>query len=186
MLLFGPGGTGKSLAYRALQGELAARGWEVPIFVLSSSSMEDKYIGESQKRIEAWFSMARKQAPCILVMEEVDSVMKSRDLCAGAETHHGKLQSELLHQMQREKLPPGVILICNTNRAWVIDPAFTRRMSKVYMRLPSKKERYTYCCKEFDKVSSKFSFDPSGGARAGLDDIAVLRMIRKFSDSLVK
>lgn len=186
ILLYGPGGTGKSFAYQSLQGHLHQMDWKMPIFVLSASSMEDKYIGESQKRVAAWFSMCKKQAPCIMVMEEIDSVMKSRDLSPNGTDHHLKLQTELLHQMQREKLPPGVILICTTNRAWVLDPAFNRRMTQVYMRLPNANERYGYLCTHLDQVRKKFFFDLGHGERATMDEFKVLKMIRKFSDTLVK
>lgn len=99
IMLYGPGGTGKSHSVMAIQGEFRKKGRKLPVLSISVGSMLDKYvpaeisfcsifapihfvhlfrryIGESEKRVAAMMSLSKKLAPCLLVLEEVDSVFQ--------------------------------------------------------------------------------------------------------------
>lgn len=128
--LYGPPGTGKSLCYKALSGVL--RSWELPIhipfFVVLPSVLEDKYHGETQKKVSALFDMVAKVGPAVVVFEEVDALFAARDRGGngGDSSHQSKTTSELLVHLEDSELPPGVIVICTTNNVWNV------RISKLY------------------------------------------------------
>lgn len=122
VLLYGPPGTGKTLLARALAKEC-----NVPFFAVSGSDFVEMFVGVGSKRISDMFEKARKAAPCILFIDEVESLAAKRgaDVDGGASEHKSTL-GKLLTEMDGLSGRPGVLVIAATNRPEILDPAFLR------------------------------------------------------------
>ncbi len=135
--LYGPPGTGKTSLFRALMFKL---GKKFTYAYLTASTLQNKFHGESEKRLQASFEDARKNTPCIDFIDEVDSIMKTRDQKSGGSGLTG-LKTTLLENLCGIRGGnKGVILVSATNFPWHLEPAFVRRSQMIYVGLPDSVE----------------------------------------------
>jgi len=123
VLLVGPPGTGKTLLARAIAGEA-----QVPFFSISASEFIELFVGVGASRVRDLFEQAKKQAPCIVFIDELDALGKSRaanSVFAGNDEREQTL-NQLLAGMDGFEPNAGVILLAATNRPEVLDPALLR------------------------------------------------------------
>ena len=122
VLLMGPPGTGKTLLARAIAGEA-----EVPCFAMAGSEFVDRFAGVGAARVRDLFEQGRRNAPCILFLDELDAVGRRREpgLGAGGDERDQTL-NQLLVELDGFQGREGVILIAATNRPDVLDPALLR------------------------------------------------------------
>jgi cell division protease FtsH len=122
VLLYGPPGTGKTLLARAVAGEAG-----VPFFTLSGSDFVEMYAGVGASRVRDLFDEARKQAPAIIFVDEIDAVGRHRGGGGGAgNEEREQTLNQLLVEMDGFDVDTGVIFIAATNRPDVLDPALLR------------------------------------------------------------
>jgi cell division protease FtsH len=122
VLLVGPPGTGKTLLARAVAGEA-----NVPFFTISGSHFVEMYVGVGAARVRDLFAQARKSAPCIIFMDEIDAVGRRRGAgVGGGNDEREQTLNQLLVEMDGFETSAGVILIAATNRPDVLDPALLR------------------------------------------------------------
>lgn len=123
VLLVGPPGTGKTLLAKALAGEADAS-----FIALSGSDFANRFIGAGKERIEATFKVARKNKPCIIFIDEIDSVAANRDGSGtdGAREHTTTI-NKLLTEMDGFEESEGITVLAATNRIDVLDPAILRK-----------------------------------------------------------
>ncbi|OAD79189.1 hypothetical protein PHYBLDRAFT_14343 [Phycomyces blakesleeanus NRRL 1555(-)] len=137
VLLFGPPGTGKTMLAKAVAKESGSRMLEI-----QSSDIYDMYVGEGEKNVKAIFSLARKLAPCVVFIDEVDSIMRKRR----SDTNSG-LHREIINQFMVEwdglsSDNQGVMVMAATNRPFDLDDAVLRRMPRrVLVDLPKEDDR---------------------------------------------
>ena len=121
VLLSGPPGTGKTLLARALAAEA-----HIPFFSLSGSDFVEKYVGVGAARVRNLFDQARKQAPCIVFIDEIDALGKSRNNDNGGNDERDQTLNQLLVELDGFDRETLVLLIGATNRPDIIDPALMR------------------------------------------------------------
>lgn len=121
VLLSGPPGTGKTLLARALAAEAG-----IPFFSLSGSDFVEKYVGVGASRVRSLFTQARKQAPCIVFIDEIDALGKSRQSDGGGNDEREQTLNQLLVELDGFDEDSLVVLIGATNRPEIIDPALMR------------------------------------------------------------
>ncbi len=123
VLLVGPPGTGKTLLAKAVAGEAG-----VPFFSLSGSEFVEMFVGLGAARMRDRFEEARKRAPCIVFIDELDAIGKSRGGVAALSTHDEREQTlnQLLVEMDGFEATAGVIIMAATNRPEVLDQALLR------------------------------------------------------------
>jgi cell division protease FtsH len=122
VLLVGPPGTGKTLLARAIAGEA-----EVPYFTISGSDFVEMFVGVGASRVRDMFEQAKKNAPCIVFVDEIDAVGRSRGAgLGGGHDEREQTLNQLLVEMDGFEVTEGVILIAATNRPDVLDPALLR------------------------------------------------------------
>ena len=122
VLLVGPPGTGKTLLARAVAGEA-----EVPFFSMSASEFIEMYVGVGASRIRNLFAQAKKSAPCIIFIDELDAVGRRRDSgSGGASDERNQALNQLLVEMDGFSVNPGIVVIAATNRPEILDPALMR------------------------------------------------------------
>ncbi len=121
-LLVGPPGTGKTLLARAIAGEAA-----VPFFTISGSDFVEMFVGVGASRVRDMFEQAKKNAPCIVFIDEIDAVGRHRGAgYGGGNDEREQTLNQLLVEMDGFEANEGVILIAATNRPDVLDPALLR------------------------------------------------------------
>ncbi len=121
-LLVGPPGTGKTLLARAIAGEA-----NVPFFTISGSDFVEMFVGVGASRVRDMFEQAKKSAPCIIFIDEIDAVGRSRGAgLGGGNDEREQTLNQLLVEMDGFETNEGVILIAATNRPDVLDPALLR------------------------------------------------------------
>ncbi|XP_019751487.1 AFG3-like protein 1 [Hippocampus comes] len=121
-LLSGPPGTGKTLLAKATAGEA-----QVPFITVSGSEFQEIFVGVGAARIRDTFAMARKNAPCILFIDEIDAVGKKRGGGNfGDQSEQENTLNQLLVEMHGFKSSTNVVVLAGTNRAEVLDPALMR------------------------------------------------------------
>ena len=121
-LLVGPPGTGKTLLARAVAGEA-----NVPFFTISGSDFVEMFVGVGASRVRDMFEQAKKNAPCIIFIDEIDAVGRSRGAgLGGGNDEREQTLNQLLVEMDGFEANEGIILIAATNRPDVLDPALLR------------------------------------------------------------
>ncbi|MDE1937790.1 MAG: ATP-dependent zinc metalloprotease FtsH [Alphaproteobacteria bacterium] len=122
VLLVGPPGTGKTLLARAIAGEA-----NVPFFTISGSDFVEMFVGVGASRVRDMFEQAKKNAPCIFFIDEIDAVGRHRGAgLGGGNDEREQTLNQLLVEMDGFESTEGVILIAATNRPDVLDPALLR------------------------------------------------------------
>jgi cell division protease FtsH len=122
VLLMGPPGTGKTLLARAVAGEAG-----VPFFSISGSDFVEMFVGVGASRVRDMFEQAKKHAPCIVFIDEIDAVGRQRGAgLGGGNDEREQTLNQLLVEMDGFESNEGVILIAATNRPDVLDPALLR------------------------------------------------------------
>jgi len=121
-LLIGPPGTGKTLLARAVAGEA-----EVPFFTISGSDFVEMFVGVGASRVRDMFEQGRRNAPCIIFIDEIDAVGRSRGAgLGGGNDEREQTLNQILVEMDGFDTQEGIILVAATNRPDVLDPALLR------------------------------------------------------------
>ena len=121
-LLVGPPGTGKTLLAKAVAGEA-----HVPFFSLSGSDFVEMFVGVGASRVRQLFEEAKKNAPCIIFIDEIDAIGKSRDSrYGGGNDEREQTLNQLLAEMDGFDTSKGLLILAATNRPEVLDPALLR------------------------------------------------------------
>lgn len=142
VILVGPTGTGKTLLAKAVAGEA-----QVPFFSLSGSEFVEMFVGVGASRVRDLFKRAKEKAPCIIFIDEIDAIGRSRGkgaFMSGANDERESTLNQLLTEMDGFGTNTGVIVLAATNRADMLDPALTRpgRFDRhIYLELPNLNER---------------------------------------------
>ncbi len=122
VLMVGPPGTGKTLLAKAIAGEA-----KVPFFSISGSDFVEMFVGVGASRVRDMFEQAKKQAPCIIFIDEIDAVGRHRGAgMGGGHDEREQTLNQLLVEMDGFEVNDGVIVIAATNRPDVLDPALLR------------------------------------------------------------
>ncbi|MBN8996151.1 MAG: ATP-dependent zinc metalloprotease FtsH [Rhizobiales bacterium] len=122
VLLVGPPGTGKTLVARAVAGEA-----NVPFFTISGSDFVEMFVGVGASRVRDMFEQAKKNAPCIIFIDEIDAVGRHRGAgLGGGNDEREQTLNQLLVEMDGFEQNEGIIIIAATNRPDVLDPALLR------------------------------------------------------------
>ena len=120
-LLVGPPGTGKTLLAKAVAGEA-----NVPFFSLSGSDFVEMFVGVGASRVRDLFKQAQSMAPCIIFIDEIDAIGKSRDNQMGGNDEREQTLNQLLAEMDGFDTNKGLLVLAATNRPEVLDPALLR------------------------------------------------------------
>lgn len=120
-LLVGPPGTGKTLLAKAVAGEA-----KVPFYFLSGSDFMELYVGVGASRVRNLFKQAQQTAPCIIFIDEVDSIGRSRGGYSGGDGEQQQTLNQLLSEMDGMDSSKGLLMLAATNRPEVLDPALLR------------------------------------------------------------
>ena len=120
-LLVGPPGTGKTLLAKAVAGEA-----NVPFFSLSGSDFVEMYVGVGASRVRDLFRQAQEAAPCIIFIDEIDAIGKSRDSRYGGNDEREQTLNQLLSEMDGFDSSKGLLVLGATNRPEILDPALLR------------------------------------------------------------
>jgi len=122
VLMVGPPGTGKTLLAKAIAGEA-----NVPFFTISGSDFVEMFVGVGASRVRDMFEQARKNAPCIIFIDEIDAVGRARSTgMSGGHEEREQTLNQLLVEMDGFEANEGIILIAATNRADILDKALLR------------------------------------------------------------
>lgn len=120
-LLVGPPGTGKTLLAKAVAGEA-----KVPFFSLSGSAFVEMYVGVGASRVRDLFKQAQQSAPCIVFIDEIDAIGKTRDTAMGGNDEREQTLNQLLAEMDGFDTNTGLLILAATNRPEILDPALLR------------------------------------------------------------
>ncbi len=120
-LLVGPPGTGKTLLAKAVAGEAG-----VPFFSLSGSDFVEMYVGVGASRVRDLFKQANSMAPCIVFIDEIDAIGRSRDGRHGGDSEREQTLNQLLSEMDGFDTSRGIVILAATNRPEVLDKALLR------------------------------------------------------------
>lgn len=199
VLLVGPPGTGKTLMAKAVAGEA-----EVPFFSISGSEFVEMFVGRGAAKVRDLFDQAGKHSPCIVFIDEIDTIGKRRDSSFTSNDEREQTLNQLLTEMDGFEGNKGVIILAATNRPDVLDPALLRpgRFDRhVNMELPDLKGRIEILkvhlrnVKTVEKIDydfvSRMTAGASGAQVANIVNEAALRAVREgrnavTSDDLVE
>ena len=120
-LLVGPPGTGKTLLAKAVAGEA-----KVPFCSLSGSAFVEMYVGVGASRVRDLFKQAQQMAPCIVFIDEIDAIGKTRDTVMGGNDEREQTLNQLLAEMDGFDTNKGLLILAATNRPEILDPALLR------------------------------------------------------------
>ena len=121
VLLVGPPGTGKTLLAKAVAGEA-----KVPFFKISGAEFVEMFVGVGAARVRDMFKQAREKAPCLIFIDELDAIGKSRGVTLGGNDEREQTLNQLLVEMDGFDSGAGVIILAATNRPEILDPALLR------------------------------------------------------------
>ncbi|CDZ75612.1 ATP-dependent zinc metalloprotease FtsH [Peptoniphilus sp. ING2-D1G] len=186
VLLVGPPGTGKTLMAKAVAGEA-----QVPFFSISGSEFVEMFVGRGAAKVRELFEQAKKQAPCIVFIDEIDTIGKKRDSQFSTNDEREQTLNQLLTEMDGFEGNKGVIILAATNRPEVLDPALLRpgRFDRqVRVELPDLKGREAILQVHLKKIKMKEDIDvnliarmtagASGAQLANIVNEAALRAVR--------
>ena len=186
VLLVGPPGTGKTMLAKAVAGEA-----NVPFFSMSGSEFVEMFVGMGASKVRDHFKQAKENAPCIVIIDEIDAIGKKRDGQMGGNDEREQTLNQLLTEMDGFEGNTGVIILSATNRPESLDPALTRpgRFDRrVPVELPDLKGREAilkvHARKikvaddvDFNKVA-RMASGASGAELANIVNEAALRAVR--------
>ncbi len=189
-LLVGPPGTGKTLLAKAVAGEA-----NVPFFSISGSEFVEMFVGMGAAKVRDLFSQAEEKAPCIVFIDEIDTIGKRRDSGLGSNDEREQTLNQLLTEMDGFDARKGVVILAATNRPESLDPALLRpgRFDRrIHVELPDLKGRTDILRVHARDVKMDTSVDfeavaraTSGASGADLANIineAALRAVRMKRD----
>ena len=193
VLLVGPPGTGKTLLAKAVAGEA-----NVPFFHMSGSDFVEMFVGVGASRVRDLFEQGRKSAPCIIFIDELDAVGRTRGAgYGGGHDEREQTLNQMLVEMDGFETKDGVIILAATNRPDVLDPALLRpgRFDRqVVVAMPDVKEREDILAIHMKKIPVEATVDArriaqatpgtSGADLANLVNEAALFAIRKDKPSV--
>ena len=160
ILLVGPPGTGKTLLARAVAGEAG-----VPFFSISGSEFVEMFVGVGAARVRDLFEQARKAAPCIIFVDELDALGRARSAMGGFGGHDEKEQTlnQLLAELDGFDPRIGIVLLAATNRPEILDPALLRAGRfdrRVVVDRPERKGRAAILRVHLAKITVANELDP--------------------------
>ncbi len=193
-LLVGPPGTGKTLLARAVAGEA-----QVPFFSISGSEFVEMFVGMGAAKVRDLFAQAEQKAPCIVFIDEIDTIGKRRDTALGGNDEREQTLNQLLTEMDGFDARKGVVILAATNRPESLDPALLRpgRFDRrIPVELPDLKGRvdilrvHAHGVKIDDKVDfeavARATSGASGADLANIINEAALRAVRMGRETVVQ
>ena len=194
VLLVGPPGTGKTLLAKAVAGEA-----KVPFFSISGSEFVEMFVGMGAAKVRDLFKQANEKAPCIVFIDEIDTIGKRRDsgVAGGGNDEREQTLNQLLTEMDGFDGTKGVVILAATNRPESLDKALLRpgRFDRrVPVELPDQRGRVAILKIYMNKVKHDDNIDPeligrstsgaSGAELANIVNEAALRAVRQGRDSV--
>ena len=186
VLLVGPPGTGKTMLAKAVAGEA-----NVPFFSISGSEFVEMFVGMGASKVRDLFSQAKEKAPCIVFIDEIDTIGKKRDGQMGGNDEREQTLNQLLTEMDGFEGNNGVMILAATNRPESLDPALTRpgRFDRrIPVELPDLKGREDILKVHAKKVKladdvnfhtiARMASGASGAELANIVNEAALRAVR--------
>ena len=186
LLLVGPPGTGKTMLAKAVAGEAG-----VPFFSISGSEFVEMFVGMGASKVRDLFKQAKEKAPCIVFIDEIDTIGKKRDGQMGGNDEREQTLNQLLTEMDGFEGNNGVIILAATNRPESLDPALTRpgRFDRrVPVELPDLKGREEILKVHAKKIKlaedvdlhtiARMASGTSGAELANIVNEAALRAVR--------
>ncbi|WP_215491938.1 ATP-dependent zinc metalloprotease FtsH [Fenollaria sporofastidiosus] len=193
-LLVGPPGTGKTLLAQAVAGEA-----DVPFISISGSSFVEMFVGLAAKRVRDLFKEAQEKAPCIIFIDEIDAIGKSREASFSSNDEREQALNQLLTEMDGFDSKKGIVILAATNRPEVLDPALLRpgRFDRrIPVELPDLNGRiavlkvHSKNIKMADDVDFKkiglLTAGASGADLANIVNEAALRAVRNKRDYVIQ